>query len=374
MKLSVILPFRNAEATLGSAIQSILDQTFTDFELILIDNSSIDASSRIAESFLSDNRVSLIPEPNIGVVHTANTGLRASMGEYVARMDADDWSHPFRFELQINHLEEHPETDLVSGLVESIQKPTEGFQNYLDWVNSVTSSEEIRLNQFVEFPMVNPTIMFRRKVLDKVGYFKEGEFPEDYEYFLRMQSLGIKMTKVPAPILKWNDLPSRLTRTDDRYSEEAFNGIKSQYLASWVLKHSSFENKVWGDNTPETYGPLVEHCFDSLGTYNVDLSVVEPETKILFAQEHNIPVEIEPDLTLHIDTLSVSDEITFTPRIDGVVQYESSKYYWDFNNQKFISEENPKRYKRDVKTVRLLAKVVIEGEEYFMSNSISIQK
>lgn len=243
--VSVVLPFRNAAATIVKAVQSILDQSFEDFELILIDNASTDKSREMAERFLSDHRTRILDEPRVGVVHAANRGLQASRGEFICRMDADDWSYPDRITKQVAWLNDHPEFDLVSGKVEFMTQPTEGFERYLDWVNSVTTHEEIELNQFVEFPLVNPSVMFRRSLVEKFGGFRAGDFPEDYEFFLRLKRANIKMGKVSSTVLKWNDLPSRLTRTGTNYSDEAFNRIKANYLAQ-RLKALDTAIWVWG--------------------------------------------------------------------------------------------------------------------------------
>ena len=232
--VSIILPFRNAANTIETAISSILDQTFRDFELLLIDNDSLDDSSVVASNFQKDTRVRIFTEIQIGVVHAANRGITESKGQYVARMDADDWSYLDRLENQVRLLNSKPEIGVVSGLVEPMTQPTEGLQKYLDWVNQVISPEEVSLNQFVEFPLVNPSTMMRKELFNQYGYFQDGDFPEDYEFFLRLCSNGVKMSKVDVPVLKWNDLSTRLTRTHFSYSEEAFNKVKTEYLAKWL--------------------------------------------------------------------------------------------------------------------------------------------
>ncbi|MCP4457244.1 MAG: glycosyltransferase [Cytophagales bacterium] len=246
MKVSVILPFYNAVQTLEIAIRSILDQTFQDFELLLIDNNSIDGSTEIARRALEDGRVRLIQESNQGVVYAANRGLEEACGSYIARMDADDWSFPNRLEKQVELLDTNPSIGLVSGGVEYFGKsPKEGFTKYLDWINGLVGINEIYLNQFVEYPIVNPSIMFRRELTEKFGVYKSGDFPEDYEYFLRLQQEGVRMKKADCAVIKWNDLPNRLTRTHVNYSEEAFDRIKSKYLQKWLKEHNPYYPNIW---------------------------------------------------------------------------------------------------------------------------------
>lgn len=247
--VSVVLPFFNAPF-LSEAIQSILDQSYIDFELILVDNGSTDDSKNIAQSFMTDSRVSLISVPKRGVMYAANAGIRQAIGKYIARMDADDIAHGDRLKKQTEKLSSDSELGLVSGLVEYLgAKENQGFIHYVNWLNTIQSAEEIRLNQFVEFPLANPTIMFRRELFSKYGMYEDGDFPEDYEYFLRLQYHGVKMEKIAEPLLQWRDSPSRLTRTDNRYSQEAFFKVKARYLARWLERNNPFHPNVylWGN-------------------------------------------------------------------------------------------------------------------------------
>lgn len=249
-KVSVILPFFNAEQTLGNAIQSIINQSFTNWELILIDNNSSDRSSQIARSFCEkDTRIKCVHEPRQGVVFAANKGGENAQGTYLARMDADDISYPNRLRSQVAFLDEKEEIGLVSGQVAYVGNTDNGgFIRYVDWLNTVKSSEQIRLNQFAEYPLANPSVMFRSELLKTYGVFKEGKFPEDYEFFLRMQSGGVRMEKIHQTIIAWHDSSTRLTRTDPRYSQEAFFKLKAKYLGMWLQRNNKTHPKVyiWG--------------------------------------------------------------------------------------------------------------------------------
>lgn len=248
-EVSIVLPFYNAPH-LSNAIESILNQTFPDFELILIDNGSTDESCKVASEYAStDDRIVLIQEPKRGVVYAANTGIRASKGDYIARMDADDYSFPDRIGGQVEALKHDTTIDVVSGNIEyEGDEKNKGFVAYVNWLNSIITNEEIRMNQFVEFPLANPSLMFRRIVFEKFGVFMDGDFPEDYEFFLRLQSHRVKMTKINSNVLRWRDSNQRLTRTDEKYSHSAFFRIKAKYLALWLANNNPFHPNVliWG--------------------------------------------------------------------------------------------------------------------------------
>ncbi|MEP1032226.1 glycosyltransferase [Ekhidna sp.] len=246
--VSIILPFYNAPY-LKEAIESILSQTYPNFELILVDNGSTDQSKETAESFINHPNVILINESEKGVVHAANKGIELASGEFIARMDADDISYKDRLESQVQMFNDDPSVGVVSGLISYLgNSKNEGFIHYVDWLNSIKTADEINLNQFVEFPLANPTLMFRREIFARYGGFRDGDFPEDYEFFLRLQSSQIKMTKVDETVLSWRDTETRLTRTDPRYSQDAFFRLKAKYLAKWLALNNPFHPYIflWG--------------------------------------------------------------------------------------------------------------------------------
>ena len=247
--VSVIIPFYNAPR-LHIAIQSILNQTFRDFELILIDNSSNDGSSEVAKKYaIQNDRIKLLQERRRGVFWAMNKGIEVAKGKFIARMDADDYSFPERLICQLAEFEKNPSLGLISGLVEyEGDEKNEGFRLYVDWMNKIIDEADIYKSQFIEFPLANPSVMIRRELFKQVGPYREGDFPEDYEFFLRLQSIGVKMKKVKQKIIKWYDSPIRLTRTDPRYSTDAFYKIKARYLAKWLSDHNPFHPNilVWG--------------------------------------------------------------------------------------------------------------------------------
>ncbi|MDX2430598.1 MAG: hypothetical protein QNK35_06680, partial [Bacteroides sp.] len=122
---------------------------------------------------------------------------------------------------------------------------TGGFSRFVDWSNSVISYEEILLRRFIEAPIVNPTAMWRRETMEQFGLYHSGDFPEDYEMWLRWLDQGVKIAKVPVVVLDWHDSTDRLTRTHPIYSDKAFYEIKSVYLAKWLSAHNPFSPGVW---------------------------------------------------------------------------------------------------------------------------------
>lgn len=240
-EISVILPFYNADDTLPTAIKSIQMQVYTDWELILVDDGSSDTSAEIARRFsTADDRIRLIQLPRSGIVTALNAGITTSRAPLIARMDSDDMSLPDRLGKQYNYLNAHPETGLVSCLIEfgGNQTTAGGYSHYVNWINSLTSHDEMYLNRFAESPVAHPSVMFRKEILEHTGSYRDGDFPEDYELWLRFFEHGVRFGKVPEQLLIWNDPPNRLSRTDSRYSVDAFYRIKARYLVQWLSKHN----------------------------------------------------------------------------------------------------------------------------------------
>ncbi|OJJ23807.1 hypothetical protein BKI52_05505 [marine bacterium AO1-C] len=248
MKLSILLPFYNAEDTLKAAIESILSQTYTNFELILVNNASTDQSRLIAQKFAKqDSRITIVDEARQGIVYALNTGLSHSKASYIARMDADDMALSTRLQKQVTFLDAHPDIDLVSCLVDyqSASEGTLGYQKYVEWINTLVTPEQIALNRFVESPLAHPSVMFRRAAVEQWGRYRQGNFPEDYELWLRWLQAGAQMAKVTEPLLVWNDAPTRLSRNDVRYSPKEFYQTKAHYLAEWLKEKNAYYPKVW---------------------------------------------------------------------------------------------------------------------------------
>ncbi len=250
-KISVILPYYNSETTLKRAIESILSQSHTDFELILIDNNSTDNSLNIATSYANlDHRIILISEKQQGVMYASNKGWENSKGDYIARMDSDDWSHPHRLEMQKEFLDKNPTHGAVGTQVRHISHSefTGGMARFVSWSNSLITDDQISNNRFVELPIVNPSAMWRRKVAHKFGMYLCGEFPEDYEMWLRWMEKKVKIAKINKILLDWYDSDTRISRNHSIYSDKSFYKIKTHYLARWLKENNPFHPDVaiWG--------------------------------------------------------------------------------------------------------------------------------
>lgn len=249
--ISVVMPVRNAAPTLAVAIDSLLRQTDAAWELVAVDDGSTDPSAALLEAYARrDRRIRVIHAPRRGLVAALNAGLSAATGALVARMDADDVCEPERLARQRRHLESRPDVGLVASRVGFGGDPARaaGYARYVGWTNRLLTHEEISLARFVESPLAHPSVMFRRSLVERWGGYADGDFPEDYELWLRWLEAGVRMEKLAESLLVWNDSPTRLSRCDRRYAREAFYRLKARYLARWLALHNPHHPEVilWG--------------------------------------------------------------------------------------------------------------------------------
>ncbi len=271
MKISVIMPVYNAEDTVLQALDSLRTQTFRSFEIIVINDGSTDGTLDLLRQ---QPDIKLLDHSHRGIVPALNDGLAAANGKYIARMDADDICHPERIEQQASYLDAFSEIGIVGCQVGfgGDREKQAGYAAYVDWINSLIKPEEIALNRFVESPFAHPSVMFRRDLFEQFGGYRDGPFPEDYELWLRWMARGVKAGKVDKELVIWNDPPDRLSRTDERYSIDAFYETKANYLFQWLEKNNPHHPNViiWGGGRVtrkraailERYGLHITHYVD----------------------------------------------------------------------------------------------------------------
>jgi glycosyltransferase involved in cell wall biosynthesis len=247
-RVSVLLPARDAVSTIGGALDSLRRQTHEEYELVLVDDGSMDGTVELARTALgTDARLRVVPSPGRGIVAALRAGLEACRGELVARMDADDLCDPRRLERQAAFLDDNPEIDIASCLVECFpaEELGEGWRRYERWLNGLVTHDQIEREIFVESPLAHPSVMFRAGPIRALGGYREVDWPEDYDLWLRASRARLRFGKVPEVLLRWRDHGARLSRRDPRYSEESFLRCKAHHLARGPLAERRAV-VVWG--------------------------------------------------------------------------------------------------------------------------------
>ena len=157
--VSIVLPVYNAAATLTECIESIRAQNLQHFEVIVIDDGSVDASQSILRCWAeADKRVVLLRQEHLGIVAALNHGMQQARAPFIARMDADDVMHPARLQMQYEALSRDPGLDLVAAQVElfPVNKIQAGYAEYIRWQNAVLSTKDISQEIYVESPFAHP--------------------------------------------------------------------------------------------------------------------------------------------------------------------------------------------------------------------------
>ena len=242
--ISVVMPVRNGGGFLEQAVASILSQTFEDLELVLIDDHSTDTALITLDK--SDPRLIILKSKGHGLVNACNTGFSHCRGRFIARMDADDVSLPHRLACQLDYLERNPDVDIAGCCVEifSDHGIKGGLERYQNWLNSVREPAEVHKQIFIESPLPNPGVMLRRSALEQLGGYRNNDWPEDYDLWLRADAANMRMGKPEPVLLRWREHEKRLTHTDSLYNREKFMQAKTHFLVSHRLKGQSVI--IWG--------------------------------------------------------------------------------------------------------------------------------
>ena len=170
--VTALMPVYNAERYVAEAIESILAQTFGDFEFLIVDDGSTDRSRSILEGFAArDARIRLISRPNTGIVGALNEGLAAARGELVARMDADDVAMPERFERQVRYLDDHPECVVVGSRVTVIDPDGDPLTVLTDMLTHEQIDRGLLAG--IGAAMYHPAVMYRKSVVLGIGAYRD---------------------------------------------------------------------------------------------------------------------------------------------------------------------------------------------------------
>jgi glycosyltransferase involved in cell wall biosynthesis len=237
--VSILMPVRNEERFLPAAIASLRAQTFTDWELVAVDDHSTDRTSAIlATAAATDGRVRVLCPPLQGLVPALNAGLALCRAPLVARMDGDDVCHPERLARQTAFMAAHPSIGLVASNFRHFPRRhlKVGMLAYEEWQNSLLRHDDIMRDRFVESPFVHPTVMIRRELLLQVNGYRDLGWAEDYDLWLRLADNGARFASLPEVLLYWRDRPERSTRTMGEYAAEAFRRCKAHHLQRGFLR------------------------------------------------------------------------------------------------------------------------------------------
>lgn len=239
-KISVLLPVYNAENFIAESVQSILDQTEPDFELLVIDDCSTDRSLEIIKSFQDPRIILRKKKKNTGYTESLNWAIDQASGKYIARMDADDVSLPKRFEKQLTFLEQHPDVALC-GTDARVEGGSLKF-------NYPTEPNAIQANLLLGSSLIHPSIMGRTEIFKQYKYDPIKEPAEDYDLFTRLAASGKQLANLEEALLIYRVHTNQISKVQNRKQVES---AKQSMFRMFSL--FDYERIQYPDKTVLTY-------------------------------------------------------------------------------------------------------------------------
>ena len=243
------MPMKNASPYLQDCIDSIINQTYENWELLVVNDHSTDDSEKIMKKYCNDQqRIQLYKNNGSGIIDALKLAYSKSIGSYITRMDADDIMNANKLSALYDQLESKGKGWVVTGCVKyfsSNKQLNEGYLQYEKWINTLTRKETNYSEIYKECVIPSPCWLINKEDLDQIGGFNSSIYPEDYDLAFRMFYGGIQITGVKGVLHLWRDYPERTSRNDPNYSNNAFPLIKTYYF----LKHELITNEdliLWG--------------------------------------------------------------------------------------------------------------------------------
>ena len=247
--ISVLMPVYNAESYLEECLNSIIQQTYTNWELIAVEDQSTDSSFDILHSFAKkDPRIQVLKnEGRKGIIPALRQALITAGGVFVHRMDADDIMAKRKLELLFNTLISNPSAKISTCLVKYFSEGVlgEGYQKYETWLNQLSLDNRHYDDIYKECVIASPAWLIRKEDLLNCGAFESNQYPEDYDLVFRFYEKRYEIVAVNEKLHYWRDSPLRASRNDTNYSDQGFSALKMKYF----LKLDRDRNKtliLWG--------------------------------------------------------------------------------------------------------------------------------
>lgn len=230
-RLSVLMPVYNGAAHLEHAVRSVLDQHFRDLELIVVDDGSTDATPQIlARLARQDHRLKVLRQSHLGLIETLNTGWAACSAPVVARMDADDWSHPARLQRQMAVLEQRPDVDIVTCGAWLVNETGRTIERFPDWDTSQPMEEFLVRN-----PIVHGSVVIRRRAVQTDRPYERP--PEDYWLWVRLAEQGSRFYHIAEPLYHFRVHRSRYSLRQAKSQAAGLVEVQRYLLQKFIDRH-----------------------------------------------------------------------------------------------------------------------------------------
>ena len=225
--VSIVIPVHNGEKYIKESIDSCLAQTYSNIEILVVDDKSTDSTLEILKGY--GEKITVLPvEKQNGLGNVINIGIRASKGKYIARMDADDIMYPDRIEKQVEYLENNPSCVAVGGQIDIINENSDitGHREYAQ------NDKDLKKNRFLFQPFAHPAVTLRKSTLEEIGLYPEDMWKvEDVKLFLILSTKG-EFANLPDTVLKY-----RMTFQTESQSKMVEHFKLTNDMRNWAIQN-----------------------------------------------------------------------------------------------------------------------------------------
>lgn len=232
-KVSILTPFKNAEKHILATAESILAQTETDWEWILVNDHSSENEVEVLKEFLSDKRIRVFTNKGNGIIDALNLAFEQVTGKYSTRMDADDVMPENKLKLFSNYLDNSSKETIVTGKVRYFSEEyevSEAFRKYESWLNKQVDNNDFYSEIYKECTLASGNWMMYTETLQSIGGFKSLKYPEDYDLLFRWYENNLTISGIDEVTHLWREHSERTSRTHSHYAQEAFFELKVKRL------------------------------------------------------------------------------------------------------------------------------------------------
>ena len=231
--VSILMPVKNTSDFLKQCLDSILAQTYTNWELVAVDDGSSDDSySILLEYAQRDNRIITLQNTGHGIIDALRLAFKECNGELITRMDSDDYMSQEKIELLARRLIQSGLNSIAVGLVKYISADSvgAGYKNYENWINQLTIGANNFDEIYKECSIPSPCWMLHKTDLERCNAFDSEIYPEDYDLAFRMKKAGLNILPVDQVVHFWRDWPLRTSRNHEYYADNRFTHLKVRHF------------------------------------------------------------------------------------------------------------------------------------------------
>ncbi len=249
--VSILVPFKNTESFIDECLDSILKQTYTNWEAVFVDDGSDDSSYAIVSNVSKqDTRVKPYKNTGSGIIDALKTAYSHCKGEFITRMDSDDIMTPNRLDVMVESLIKHGKKHLAVGQVHYFREDglSDGFTRYEKWLNGLTITGNNYSEIYKECVIPSPCWMLYREDFDACEGFNPNRYPEDYDLAFRFYKANYTCIPCDKVLLHWRDYSTRTSRTHENYAHNSFLDLKVHYFLD-LNYDANRPLAIWGAGT-----------------------------------------------------------------------------------------------------------------------------